>query len=599
MDKTNIVINLSEYTAPVIQEYYNRDWVEYRVKNDKKYDYPTGYYHYLIDRAKYSVTNGGAIGGFCKFIYGEGLEAKDARFKPTEWVNLMQMLSSKDLKKAINDRKKLMMAALQVTKEKGEVTKITHFPVKTLLPEKMNDDGEIEAWYYHPNWEEKKSNEEPTRIPSFGFGGDSGNEIYIVQDYNSGSDYFGSDDGYTGALAYAVLEEEIADFQVNDAQNGFTPTTILNFNNGVKDEETRRLVQRDIERKTTGATGKKVIVSFNDDETKRTTVEKVAMDNAPEHYQYLSEECVDKILAGHRAPAEVLGFNKNATGFSNNAEELKNKLKAFVHYEVQPFQMEFIDAISDIIAVNGISLNLYFKSLEPEDFKEDEETVSNTALSIHDKTDFTDEEGETLLEGLEGEVIDGEWTLVDVRDCKEDNVSTEEWVKGLIPEKKQTLAEKFKGMLAVVKSKPSDTSVLDEDIYKIRYSYRERYSSGKSRSFCRQMMNRTDRGVVYRYEDISQASFRGVNRSQGHRGQPYSLFKYKGGVNCGHYWQEEFYRLKKKTDGDFYQDRSLASSEEVKSIPKENYRGDNVDNETAFESPKDMPRNGHHPNYRA
>ena len=111
------------------------------------------------------------------------------------------------------------------------------------------------------------------------------------------------------------------------------------------------------------------------------------------------------------------------------------------------------------------------------------------------------------------------------------------------------------------------------------------------------MMGRTDKGVVYRKEDIDIASFQGINNSFGHKGQNYSLFKYKGGVQCGHYFQEELYRLKKNTDGTFREDKALSSSKEVESIPKSF-----IPKGAAFEdskiAPKDMPNNGHHPNYR-
>jgi len=33
-----------------------------------------------------------------------------------------------------------------------ESKKITHFPMQTLRAEKCNEDGEVEAWYYHPDW---------------------------------------------------------------------------------------------------------------------------------------------------------------------------------------------------------------------------------------------------------------------------------------------------------------------------------------------------------------------------------------------------------------------------------------------------------------
>ena len=53
--------------------------------------------------------------------------------------------------------------------------------MNTLRAEKCNDDGEIEAWYYHPNWAEFKASDKPLRIPAFGFGNGKENEIFVVR----------------------------------------------------------------------------------------------------------------------------------------------------------------------------------------------------------------------------------------------------------------------------------------------------------------------------------------------------------------------------------------------------------------------------------
>ena len=110
-------------------------------------------------------------------------------------------------------------------------------------------------------------------------------------------------------------------------------------------------------------------------------------------------------------------------------------------------------------------------------------------------------------------------------------------------------------------------------------------------------MSRTRNGVVYRLEDIDKASRAGINKSFGHKGQAYDLFKYKGGVSCGHFWQENLYRLKKKTDGSYVEDKALSSSQEVASIPK-SYNPKPRGAADAKIAPKDMPNNGHHPNYK-
>jgi len=82
----------------------------------------------------------------------------------------------------------------------------------------------------------------------------------------------------------------------------------------------------------------------------------------------------------------------------------------------------------------------------------------------------------------------------------------------------------------------------DDDVYKVRYSYAPVRSNPNSRDFCKKMESLTKRKVVFRKEDINMMSFRGVNKKLGHKGQNYSLLKYKGGKNCHHYWEVQVYR---------------------------------------------------------
>jgi len=49
---------------------------------------------------------------------------------------------------------------------------------------------------------------------------------------------------------------------------------------------------------------------------------------------------------------------------------------------------------------------------------------------------------------------------------------------------------------------------------------------------------------VFRKEDIGMMSFKGANKELGHKKQNYSLFLYKGGVNCKHLWERRVYKKK-------------------------------------------------------
>lgn len=598
------MVNLSAYSTPTIKEDKTKGWVQYKLENsDKKYTAPNGYFLYLYDRAKGSTTNGSVILGMKQMIYGKGLGVLNVGEDSSQMDTIKKIISDKDLKKAVSDRKKLMMCALQITKNAGLVTDITYFPMSDLLPEIKDEDGDIRNWFYSNDWTNVYQYP-PKAIPAFGFGGESGNEILIIGNYDGESEYFCEDEGYTGCLPYALLEEEIADYQINETLNGFSPTTIVNYNNGVPEQEQKRKdIAEETTNKLTGATGKKVIVAFNNDAESAATVEKIALDNAPAHYEYLSKECESKILKGHRAISELLGFSADSAGFSNNSEELKNKFLAFDNFVINPFQLEFTDALEEVLAINGINEELYFITLEPFAFvdtdgmdkeTEEEETgiTDEPEVTLSEEIELTEEDGETLLTSLDGETIDEEWELVESREYEDGNDNHEDWANRLI-KSKDSLSQK---LASIIKSKPSGESYLDKSFYKVRYSYQQKYSSGKSRSFCSQMMTRTLNGVVYRLEDIDKASRNGVNRELGHKKAAYDLFKFKGGVRCSHFWSEELYRLKKKTDGTFVEDKALSSSEEVESIPS-SYRPRPSGHKRAKQVEKDRLDQGHHPNY--
>ena len=58
--------------------------------------------------------------------------------------------------------------------------------------------------------------------------------------------------------------------------------------------------------------------------------------------------------------------------------------------------------------------------------------------------------------------------------------------------------------------------------------------SSNSRNFCRAMLRLNK---IYTRQEIDDMN-RSINTGFRHDGQPYSIFRFKGGVNCKHYWEE-------------------------------------------------------------
>ena len=583
------VVELASYTSPVIVESTRNEWVEFGADNN--------YFQYLIDRYNGSATNNAAINGISQMIFGKGLDALDSSKKPDSYARMISLFKKDDTRRNASDLKLAGQTAIQVifSKDRKTVEKVEHLPIETLRAEKCKEgDKEVMAYYYHPDWANIKPSDEPLRIPAFNSTEKhAAIEILYVKPYRAGMYYYSTPD-YQGGLQYAELEEEIGNYHINNVQNGLSPGLLINFNNGVPDDETQRLTEQKIKSKYGGSSRSGTpIIAFNDNKESAATIDAVQLSDAHNQYQFLSDESQKKIMVSHRVISPMLMGIKDASGLGNNAEELKTATILMDNTVIRPFQELLIDAYTQILAVNNISLKLYFKTLQPLEFtdlenvhdKETREEETGVKMSKQD-SNFNDEE---MLNSLDGEEITEDWELVDKREYNEENTTIEDWAKSNIKEKLSVIQR----LAGVVKSKPNGFSYLDKSFYKVRYEYKEKYSSGDSRNFCKTMMQRTSKGVVYRLEDIDKASREGVNKTFGHKGSSYDLFKYKGGVSCGHVWSEQLYRLKKKTEKGANQ---ISKYNETDEIP-ETYKPKPNGNRESKIAPIDMPNNGHHPNY--
>ena len=583
-------VNLSSYTSPEIVETKNKEWIEFGSDNN--------FFNFLIEKANGSATNSACINSISQMIYGKGLSATDSARRPEQYARMISLFKKDDLRKFAYDLKLSGQCAIQViySRDKKTIEKVEHLPIETLRAEKCGaDDKEVQAYYYFPKWEDIKPSDKPLRIPAFGVSDTPKPiEILYVKPYEAGMYYYSTPD-YIGGIQYCELEIEVSNYHINNVRNGLSPSMMINFNNGVPDEETQVLTENKIKQKYQGTSRAGTpIIAFNDNKESAATIEAIQLSDAHNQYQFISDEAQGKILISHRIVSPMLLGIKDNSGFGNNAEELKDSSILMNNMVIAPFQELLIDAFDKILSFNNISLNLYFKTLQPLQFLdldnvEDQETreeETGVKMSKENK-DFNDDD---MLDALEGDSIDDEWELVDEREVSDDNETIQDWANGKIKEK-LSIMKKFADL---IKSKPNGFSVLDKSFYKVRYKYAEKYSSGNSRKFCKNMMSRSSKGVVYRLEDIDKASREGVNKSFGHKGQSYDLFKYKGSVNCGHFWNEQLYRLKDKTEkGAKY----ISKYDETNSIPK-SYEPRPAGHTKAKTAPIDMPDNGHHPNYK-
>ena len=585
------VLKLSEYSRPEIKESKRDAWVEYGEENN--------YYQYLIDRYTNSTTNNAIINNICRLVYGKGLNAVDASKKPNEYAQMMALFSKDCVRHLVSDLKMLGQCAVQViyTKDRKKISKVYHVPVQLLRAEKCNDKGEIEAYYYCDNWQDLR-NFTPKRIPAFGHSNEP-IEIMFIRPYSVGMKYYSYVD-YHGALPYAELEEDIATYLINEVNNGFSGRAVINFNNGVPSEEQQLLIKQQVLNQLTGTKGEKVIIAFNNNAESKTSVDSMPVNDAPDLYNTLSDECLRKIMLGHNVTSPLLFGVASSNGFSSNADELQNSFVLFDNMVIRPMQEILLDAFDEILAYNGVSLKLYFRTLKPLEFVDlenaqtQEQVVEETgadatslSLQFNVNTDL-----EEILSEVDNNQLGQEWILVDEREVSENE---EELDLELINKEanlsaNNTILSRLINLIQTGNPNPKQKSVQDKKVSDLRYfKVRYRYNGNKipDRDFCKAMMAKQDR--LFRKEDIDEMSRRAVNPGWGEFGaNTYDIFRFKGGARCHHKWERVTYMLDLNQIEKGYQEIGTRAAE---------IRGYKVTNPYEVSIyPNNLPLNGFSPN---
>ena len=627
------IVNLSTYTSPQVKEVRGKDFIEYGEDNN--------YFQYLIDRYNGSPTNNAIINGVSEMIYGKGLDATNSNKKPNEYAQMKALFNNDCTRKLCYDLKLMGQCAVQViySKNRAKIVQLEHMPIETLRAEKCNEKGEIEGYYYFSDWAKYKRGNELKRIPAFGTSKE-GLEILYIKPYRAGFKYYSPVD-YQGGTQYAELEEEISNFHLNNILNGLAPSMLINFNNGTPDPEQREMIERRIYEKFSGSSNAgKFILAFNDNPETAASIEPVQLSDAHQQYEFLSNESSKKIMVSHRIVSPMLFGIKDDTGLGNNADELKTASILFDNLVIKSFQGLLIDAFDRILAYNEISLHLYFKTLQPLEFVDlenvaDEETrEEETGVKLkkidgqdvfptkeqaiakakemgcegyheheeddmtwympcknHSETqdlsedDFRDNIAQELIDlGEDEEELLKDFDLVDESDV---DYEFDDEMDELIEETNNEIKLARVGKATPYRESDQDgktpASKLLGYTFLVRYYYSPNRVKRTSREFCKKMVSAKK---VYRKEDIKAMDQIAVNAGFGKGGSnTYSIWLYKGGARCEHYWSRRTYLRK---DGNKSLGKKLYDSEAKRRgfTPPKNAK-------KVAMKPKDMPYKGY------
>ena len=626
--KDNIIsINLETATAPIIQEVRGRDYIEYGTD-----DWRNLYPQFLIDLYYNSSTHSAIIKQTAEMIAGEDLIVADEGVNLEAYVKLkkfMRNANSKEslhqvIKKVAFDFKLQGAYALHIVwnRERTEIAEVYHVPVERVRAGRPNELGQVDTYFISADWSNIRTHK-PYPIAAFNVNDrTSGSQLLYTGSYSPNMDIYHTPD-YLAGCNWALVDQRVAEFHLNNIENGFSGSYFISFANGIPTAEERRQIEQSLAEKFTGAKNSgKFILTFSDDKTRTPEITPISVSDQDKQFLALQELLVQNICSAHRITSKTLLGIDSTNGFSSNTDELVNAANFYQNSVIRGFQLNILDTLQTIFSVNNMDLEVEFVQLKPitiqydsktlrevvtqdeirkdiglPPLKEDEATVEQEVkmakvgmidgqpvfstieeAEAHAKTlgcsgyheheyegrtaymaceghseatemkvekteleSFIEEFGEDIPEGwemIDEEVVDGEHQDFDFE-----------------AELNKVASEKF-DFVSTGRATPNTRSEQDglnkkgNAFYKVRYVYTKNNSlsqEGETRSFCKLMMASNK---IYRKENIISMGSKAVNPGWGPRGaNTYSIWLYKGGGNCHHYWKRRIFKAPASDEG--------------------------------------------------
>jgi hypothetical protein len=193
--------------------------------------------------------------------------------------------------------------------------------------------------------------------------------------------------------------------------------------------------------------------------------------------------------------------------------------------------------------------------------------------------------------GEDEDLID--WELIDERKVDYDTEDALDYQIEQLNTKKESFLSKLWNFARTGTARPNAKSSQDEVVdgvqFKVRYQYAPLKVSENSRDFCDRMVKAKK---IYRKEDILKMNSVKLNYGwapKGKQNEGYSIWLYKGGALCHHYWVRKTYMRKGKGSIDI--NSPLAPKISVAEAKRKGFKPEK-NNPLVGTKPKDMPYEG-------
>lgn len=152
---------------------------------------------------------------------------------------------------------------------------------------------------------------------------------------------------YAASIKACEIERLIDDFHLADINNHFVSSAIINFNNGIPDDDVKEQIEREFTEKFCGASnGGRTAFSWNPNKESATDIVEFEVKDFGERYKTLSEHSRQQIFTAFRANPNLFGIPTEGNGFAN--EQYAESFKLYNRTQIKPVQRMIADAYDKI-----------------------------------------------------------------------------------------------------------------------------------------------------------------------------------------------------------------------------------------------------------
>ena len=343
------VLTFAEAKQPEYKEKKGEGYMQYGQNND----YP----QYLLDLFNKSAKHNAIVRGKVNYIVGNGWAGEQPIVKQ---VNREETLNDLTKKVAL-DIELFGGAYIQVIwSVMGEqVAELWHCDYTKIRTNKDNT-----QFWYKDDWKLTRNQEKAEIYNAFNPKNPVGVQILYVKEYRPGMNVY-SLPGYFGALNYIESDVEVSKHVLGNAQTGFSASKLITLPNGEPSPDEKRAVSRQFDNMYTGADGKKYLLAFVNDATRKPIVDDLgASDLTKEDFGRVDELIQNNIFSGHQITSPDL-FGIAVPGQLGNRQQMRDSYEIFNNTYIRYKQMQLEGVFNMLGQYAGVTEELMLQPTDP------------------------------------------------------------------------------------------------------------------------------------------------------------------------------------------------------------------------------------------